>query len=148
MANPATPFPYVGSGTVNAELIQWAATVTFTETDFWDAVTIPVVADPFWVNPAAASRTIAFPLQPHYLVDIRGPLIVVGGTTPGTRSFEPAVMLPGERNAPLFGIRVQPPVATEVDILNIFNDGAQGNSSGVMTAQQPDRLRHGRRPAL
>jgi hypothetical protein len=54
------------------------------------------------------------------------------------------VMLPGEQNTQLFGLGAQsppgvgsgptPPVTSQINALNIFDDGAQGDETGTMTA--------------
>jgi len=97
-------------------------------------VSVPVVADPKWVVSQTQATTVTFPKQAHLLGDIRGPLVVIGGAPPGTLSFAPAVMLPGEKNAPLFGLRNQPPEVNQIDVLNVFDDGANSDMTGTLTA--------------
>ena len=142
----STVFP--GTGTTSMTLTKWAAVVTFDTTNWWIPVTVPIVADPYYAVTPGSLSIISFPKAPHLLTGIRGPLEIIGGPRAGDNSFQPAVMLPLEQNGPLFGIRVQPPEAKQIDTLNIFNDGSQADTSGVMTRLRPQRLRHGRRPVL
>ncbi|MGE4427667.1 MAG: hypothetical protein AB7G37_14550, partial [Solirubrobacteraceae bacterium] len=126
--------PWTGSGTTSASVVRWAATVTFTAADWWIPVVVPVVADPYYDVPVGTLSTVTFAKRPHLLNGIRGPVEIVGGPQVGDRTFAPAVMLPTEQNGPLFGIREQPTEADQVDVLNIYDDGAQGDQGGTMYA--------------
>ena len=123
-----------GSGVADVQLVQWAAVTQFDAGDWWQPVTVPVLADPTYELAPGALSTISFPKAPHLLGAIRGPLLVVGGAQAGDQSFSPAVMLPIERNGPLFGIREQPPEAHQLDVLNIFNDSAEADARGTLSA--------------
>src|SRR5206468_10989512 len=94
-----------GSGTKTLTVTQWAAVVTFTapadpnnpDTGTWyQKVTIPVVADPWFDIAPGHENFKAFPKRAHRLDGIRGPLAVEGGTTSADRSLRPAILLPGE----------------------------------------------------
>ena len=113
---------------------QWSARVSFDTTNWWIPVSVPVVADVSFNVPADRANLRSFPKQPHILSNIRGPLLVEGGTTSADRSLRAPVLLPGEKNAKPFAIRVQPPEAQQVDVLNIFDDDSQQNQTGVLSA--------------
>jgi hypothetical protein len=134
-ATPA-PFPFAGTGTTNVSLAQWAATVAFDASNYATPVTVPVTADATFVNTVGDPAVLQFAKQPHLLSNIQGPLIVEGGNDSTiTSSYNAAVMLPGEQNGPLFGTGTPPvPPAEQVNALNIFDDGAQADQTGVMTA--------------
>ena len=83
---------------------------------------------------AGHEKLKSFSKRPHLLSDIRGPLAVEGGTTTADRSPKAAVLLPGERNAPLFKVAPQPDEAQQIDTLNIFDDSSQEDVSGTLTA--------------
>ena len=87
-------------------------------------MTVPVAADPFFTLAPGRENLKTFSKRPHLLSGIRGPLAVEGGTTAADRSLRAAVLLPGEGNAPLFRIAVQPPESQQVDTLNIFDDSS------------------------
>src|SRR5205814_4560036 len=75
-----------------------------------------------------------FPKQAHLLSGIRGPLSVEGGTTTADRSLRPAVVLPGEDNAPAFSVAAQPPEWQQIDTLNIYDDGSKEDLTGTLTS--------------
>ena len=75
-----------------------------------------------------------FSKQPHLLSGLRGPLAVEGGITGADRSLQPAVLLPLEKNGPLFNIAPQPPEAQQVDVLNVFADSSRQDLTGALSA--------------
>jgi Ca2+-binding RTX toxin-like protein len=113
---------------------RWSAAVTFDQTNWWEPVAVPVVADPWFDLQPGRENLKSFPKQPHLLAELRGPLAVEGGTTGADRSLQPAILLPGEANAPLFGIGQQPPESGPVDVLNVFDDSSQQDQTGELTA--------------
>ena len=129
---PDAALPAAGTGPVT--VTQWAATVTFDATNWYQPVTVPLVADTDWVVQPGRENVKTFPKRLHLLSDIRGPLAVEGGTTAVDRSLRPAVLLPGEANAPFFGIAPQPPESQQVDVLNVFADSSREDLVGTITA--------------
>jgi hypothetical protein len=126
------PLP-TGAQTVSLEA--WAAAATFTSSTWYKPVTIPVLADPYFTVPAATRDLLKFPKVPHLLSSIQGPLSVQGGpTTDIYGKLTSAVMLPGETNAAPFGIANQPTESQQVNVLNVFNDGSQQDSSGTLSS--------------
>ncbi|MGI2027111.1 LEPR-XLL domain-containing protein [Endozoicomonas acroporae] len=74
------------------------------------------------------------PLQPHTLSDIRGKLIIEGGTPDGKkRELTRAVMLPTEIDGPLPLVNIELNEDEQTDTLNVFNDGSIQNDSGMLT---------------
>ena len=122
------------SGTGVLTFTQWAATVQFSTTNWYELVDIGVVADPWFVLAPGRENLRSFSKRAHLLSGIRGPLAVEGGPTAADRSLRPAVMLPDETNAPLFQIAQQPPEAQQVDVLNVFDDSSREDRTGTMTA--------------
>ena len=111
------------------------ATITDRDTGNWyQQVTIPVIADQYFDIQPGHENLKAFPKVAHLLSGIRGPLAVDGGTTSADRSLFPAILLPGEANGPFFNIPPQPPETQSIDVLNIYNDGTRGNDTGTLTS--------------
>ncbi len=134
-AEAPAPLPFTGAGSATMTLRQWAAVVTFNSSNWWILQTVQVAADPYYGVPAAASNFISFPKQPHLLSNLGGPVVVIGSNAADVNvKLSNAVMLPTEQNGPLFGIAPQPPDALQVKTLNIFNDGAQADGTGTMSA--------------
>ena len=73
----------------------------------------------------------------YRLSAIQGPVSVEGGGTGADRSLCSAVKLPGEKDGPSFSIAAQASESRQIDVLNIFNDSSQQNSSGVLTSRIP-----------
>ncbi|MGB7818284.1 MAG: Calx-beta domain-containing protein, partial [Ornithinibacter sp.] len=115
-------------------VMQWAAVVTFDATNYYTPVTVNLVADPWYLLQPGQENLRSFSKRPHLLSGIRGPLAVEGGTTAADRSLRPAVLLPGEGNAPLFKIAPQPPEEQQVDVLNVYADSSQEDLVGTLTA--------------
>ncbi|MDQ1682007.1 MAG: large repetitive protein, partial [Frankiaceae bacterium] len=74
------------------------------------------------------------PIGSHLLTNLRGPLAVDGGTTAADRSLHPAVLLPGESNAPLPQIAPQPPESQQVDTHGVYDDSSRQDKVGTLTA--------------
>jgi hypothetical protein len=119
---------------------QWAAVITFTAPtaghvgDWFDPVTIVLVADIDVGIDEARANLRSFPKQAHRLSRIRGPLMVEGGTTAVDRSLRQAVLLPGENNGPLFAVPPQPSESHQIDTLNVYSDGSRADLVGELTA--------------
>jgi hypothetical protein len=129
--------PSAGSGTLT--ITEWAAVVEFTGKDdvspnWYQKVTVPVLADPWFELAPGRENLKAFPKQEHVLGGIRGPLAVEGGTTAADRSLKEAILLPGEANGPLFQVAAQPPESHQIDTLNVFSDDAGENLEGTLTS--------------
>jgi Ca2+-binding RTX toxin-like protein len=109
-------------------------TVTFDATNWWQPVTINLVADANFVPQAGSDFVKNFPGQSHTLVDIRGPLLIEGGVGTTDRSLVTAVKLPSELDAPLPGVDVVTDELQQRDTLNVFNDGSSADDTGTLTA--------------
>ena len=83
------------------------------------------MADPYFDVPPGRENVKVVPEAPHLLSGLRGPLAVEGGATGADRSLQNGIKLPGEADAPLFGIAPQPPEGQQIDVLNVFNDSSQ-----------------------
>jgi hypothetical protein len=101
---------------------------------WYKALTIPLLADPFFELAPGRQNLTTFPKQPHLLSGIRGPLGVEGGTTAADRSIHGAVLLPGEDNRPAFRVAAQPPEWQQIDTLNIYDDGSKEDVKGNLTS--------------
>ena len=126
--------PANGSVPAGATITQWAAVLTFDGTNWYQPVTVPLVADPWFDLQPGRENLKSFPKRAHLLSGLRGPLAVEGGTTAADRSLKQAIMLPGEANRPLFAIAPQPQEAQQVDTLNVFSDSSQEDLVGTLTA--------------
>jgi hypothetical protein len=113
---------------------RWAAQVTFTTDNWYQAVTVTVTADPDYVLPPEAQNLKVFAKRPHLLSGLQGPLQVEGGTTTADRSLRQAFLLPGETNGPFFAIAPQASEATQIDVLNVYADSSVENLVGFMTS--------------
>ena len=113
---------------------QLAAAVTFTAGNFYTAQTVTLAADPFFDVPSFRENVKPFPVLPHLLTRLRGPLVVEGGVTGADRTLQPALKLPGELDGPLLGIAPPPPENLQIDTLNVFDDSSQEHKAGELTA--------------
>ncbi|MDA8440737.1 MAG: hypothetical protein M0Z51_18020, partial [Propionibacterium sp.] len=127
-----TVAPSMSSGTVT--VTEYAPLITFDQTNWWIPVTVTVSADASFILPPGRGNLIVFPKQPHLLSAIRGPVQVEGGTGGEQYGLVSAVIAPHEINTPPFGIGQQPSEARQIDVLNIYNDGARENLSGDLTS--------------
>jgi Ca2+-binding RTX toxin-like protein len=126
--------PVTGSCSTVTAITQCAPVITFTSSNWYQQVTVPLLADPAFRLPEGRDVLKAFPKRAHLLSGIRGPLAVEGGTTGADRSLHQAVLLPGESNGPLFRIAAQPPEWQQIDTLNVFADGSNQDLVGQMTS--------------
>ena len=108
--------------------------ITFTTANWYQQVTVPLLADPFFDITSDRANLKTFPKRTHLLSGIRGPLAVEGGTTAADRSVKTPVLLPGEGNAPPFQVAAQPPEWQMIDTLNVFADGSKEDLVGQMTS--------------
>src|SRR5207249_1861388 len=115
-------------------ITQCAPVVTFTSTNWYQQVTVPLLADPAFRLPDGRDVLKTFPKRAHLLSGIRGPLAVEGGTTGADRALHQAVLLPGESNGPLFQIAAQPREWQQIDTLNVYADGSTQDLVGQMTS--------------
>jgi Bacterial Ig-like domain/RTX calcium-binding nonapeptide repeat (4 copies) len=123
-----------GAPPATATVTQWAEVITFTPSNWYQAVTVPLVADPNFVLPPGRQNLIVFAAQPHNLSGIAGPLSVSGGSSNVGAAIHPAVLLPGEGNGPTFGVAPQPPEWQQIDTLNVYDDGSLDNQTGTLTS--------------
>ena len=95
-------------------------------------VTLPIVSTD---DPTSPSPLMSFPLQPHVVSLIRGPLTIEGskGGRPD-RALVRAVILPTEADSGPHSLNL-PPVdeANSIDRLNVLNDGSTVNDVGTLT---------------
>ena len=127
--------PITGScAAVTGSVTQCAPVITFTSSDWYQQVTVPILADPAFRLPEGRENLKTFPKRAHLLSGLRGPLAVEGGTTGADRSLHQAVLLPGESNGPLFQIAAQPPEWQQIDTLNVYSDGSTQDLVGQMTS--------------
>ncbi|MEY2518223.1 MAG: large repetitive protein, partial [bacterium] len=126
--------PVGGSVPASVTVTQWAAVVTFDATNWYQPVTVPLVADPWFDLAPGRENLKSFSKRRHLLSGLRGPLAVEGGPTAADRSLRSAVLLPGEGNGPLFRVAPQPPESQQVDTLNVFTDSSQEDLVGTLTA--------------
>ena len=78
---------------------------------------------------------VTFPVVPHVLNAIAGPLTVIGGPTVA-RPLVPALKRPGELDAAFGPVPPQPPENQQIDVLNIYDDGRTTNVSGTLSQTQ------------
>ncbi len=78
---------------------------------------------------------ITFPVVPHVLTAIAGPLTVIGGPTVA-RPLVPALKRPGELDAAFGPVPPQPPENQQIDVLDIYDDGRTTNVSGTLSQTQ------------
>ena len=130
----STAKPVSGSVASTATVVQWAAVVTFTTSNWYQPVTVPLVADVNFQLAPGRQNLKVFAKQQHILSGIAGPLSVEGGTTSANRSLHAAVLLPGEGNGPLFAVAAQPPEWQQIDTLNIYDDGSKQDQTGQLTS--------------
>ena len=76
---------------------------------------------------------ITFPVVPHVLTAIAGPLTVIGGPTVA-RPLVPALKRPGELDAAFGPVPPQPPENQQIDVLNIYDDGRTTNGFGFLSS--------------
>ena len=110
-------------------------TVTFTASNWFDAVTLEVAVDPSFVPPTEFTKT--FSSQPHTLAEIAGPLFIEGFFLEGAnRSLINPLMLPGESNI----------LAADGDVQDFTGTGEAGtiDTMTVLTAElEAARIRLG-----
>ncbi|MCB9929003.1 MAG: hypothetical protein H6844_06280 [Alphaproteobacteria bacterium] len=119
---------------LHVEVNRLAVVASFDETNWYQQQTVTLKADPYYEVPSTREGVKVFAVQPHRLSNLRGPLAVEGGPTGADRSLTNGVKLPGERDDFLIAIGAQPPESQQIDVLNIFNDGSQADTNGVLTS--------------
>ena len=94
---------------------------TFTPTNWHDWVVVKVRANPAFAGTDSEFKT--FPPQDQNLDQIRGPLIIEGGTEADgeDRSLSAPVLLPNETNSPTIEEGSGANEANDIDTLNIFH---------------------------
>ncbi|MCB1901934.1 MAG: hypothetical protein KDH16_21765, partial [Rhodocyclaceae bacterium] len=111
-------------------------TLTFTTANWYIPQTVTVSANSAYDPDSSSIDTTTqkiFAPRPHLLSELGGPLSVVGGSL-GERNLVQAVLLPGEKNAPLLEIGPQPDERDQIDTLNIYDDSSREDKSGVLSA--------------
>jgi Ca2+-binding RTX toxin-like protein len=114
--------------TTDVNITEFAPAVTFGTSNWYEAVTIEVKADPDYVLESGEEFIKEFPLQEHQLNRIGGPLIVEGYVIEGAdRSLARPVMLPGEINA----------LDSDGDV-EAFTEAGSGSTIDTMTVATSD----------
>ena len=127
-------------------VVETAAQVTFTPSNFYVPQTVELKADPNFTIPFFRTNTKPFPVLPHLLTRIRGPLEVEGGVTGADRSLQPAIMLPNERNAQLLEHRRRSRRSTSRSTRSTSSTTrASRTRSARSLERRHHRLRHGAR---
>ncbi|HEX4527110.1 MAG TPA: PKD domain-containing protein [Gaiellaceae bacterium] len=147
--SPYRPDELTVSGDQQLAVVQWAWDAYFSPPNpgnapqtcpvatcgnWYQPITVPLIADPFFELAPGRENLTTFPKQPHLLSGIRGPLSVEGGTTAADRSLKGAVLLPGEDNLPPFRVAAQPPEWQSIDTLNVYGDGSKEDTKGNLTS--------------
>ncbi|MEQ1827017.1 MAG: hypothetical protein ABL921_13765 [Pirellula sp.] len=122
------------TGSLNVIVNRLAAVATFTNANWYVQQNIVLTPDSNYDVPPTREGVKVFPVSTHLLSKLAGPLAVEGGVTGADRSLKNGVKLPGESDAELFEIGLQPPEGKAIDVLNIFNDSSQQDRTGTMTA--------------
>ena len=117
--------------TVTAGITILETSVTFTDANWDQAVTVTLEADPSFVPSQIDRITRSFPAEPHRLDLIAGPLVIDGGAGSG-RELKAAVMLPTERDPGPLDITTIDEEAEQNDRVNLFNDGSLIADTGRM----------------
>ena len=124
---------WLGDGTAdNVRVVRIAAEITFTDTNWYDLQVVTLSSDDGYIVPPTRDGVKIFPVSTHLLSKLRGPLAVEGGPAGADRSLTAGVKLPGEKDDFLIAIGAQPPESQQIDVLNIFNDSSQADTSGIM----------------
>ena len=118
--------------TVHVERL--AVQLTFTAANWYVPQNVTLSPDPYYALPPARVGVKVFPATTHLLSKLRGPLAVEGGVIGSDRSLRNGVKLPGESDAALFEIGLQPPETKSIDVLNIYADSSRQDGSGTMTS--------------
>jgi len=116
----------------NVQVVRIAPEVSFTSGDYYVQQTVELAADVNYIVPPMRDGVKIFPVSTHLLSKLRGPLAVEGGPAGADRSLTAGVKLPGEKDDFLIAIGAQPPESQQIDVLNIYNDSSQADTSGVM----------------
>ena len=131
-AEGATPGWWLTASSLS--VVRLGAVATFNQTNWYQEQTVVLKADPGYALPLVRQGSKTYPATTHRLSAIQGPVSVEGGGTGADRSLRSAVKLPGEKDGPSFSIAAQASEGRQIDVLNIFNDSSQQNSSGVLTS--------------
>jgi hypothetical protein len=123
-------------------MVNGKPTVTFTAANWNQDVVLTVSLDPDWEPAQAGAQPVqAFPVQPHVVADVQGPLVIEGGVMPNRdRTIKTAVKLPTELDTALTLPSVQVDEAVKTDRLNVFNDGSLKADTGTHGAASANGL--------
>ncbi|GMA79011.1 hypothetical protein GCM10025880_54280 [Methylorubrum aminovorans] len=108
------------------------ATITFDASNFDQAVRVKVLSNPDATKVTSDLKT--FSRQTHELSRIEGPLVLIGGAGPDSRSLTPAIVLPGETNRPVTRDIAIDPTKKDFDKVSLFNDSTTAGVDGVVNA--------------
>ncbi|BAU91131.1 GLUG domain-containing protein [Methylorubrum populi] len=108
------------------------ATITFDASNFDQAVRVKVLSNPDATKVTSDLKT--FSRQTHELSRIEGPLVLIGGAGPDSRSLTPAIVLPGETNRPVTRDVTVDPTRRDFDKVSLFNDSTTAGVDGVVDA--------------
>ena len=110
-------------------------TLTFTAADWWIPQTVTVEGDPSFTPVPGTEDHREFTENAHLLSELRGPLQIEGGSI-GPRALVAAILLPEESNEGLLEIGEQPLETTEIDVVNIYDDGSIEDKTGELSSNQ------------
>ncbi|WP_238256933.1 beta strand repeat-containing protein, partial [Methylorubrum podarium] len=108
------------------------ATITFDASNFDRAVRVKVLSNPDATKVTSDLKT--FSRQTHELSRIEGPLVLLGGVGPDSRSLTPAIVLPGESNRLVTRDIATDPTKKDFDKVSLFNDSTTAGVDGVVSA--------------
>ena len=111
-----------------------ATAIVFSPANYAMPVTVTIEADPFFTKRAELRFVKEFPVTPHLLTNIRGPLEIVGGVR-GDRALQAAIIFPTEINTALPTVPSSGSFDLDaIDVLNIFDDSSQQDKAGSFGA--------------
>ena len=115
-------------------------TYTFTAADWNVPVTITLAPNPSYTPPtdtgtgSGPATILTFPVGPHTLAEINGPLVIDGGTEPGQPTIVAAVGLPYEtHNMPVTDTASGGQSSNAIDVLQVYDDEATTGQTGEIT---------------
>lgn len=120
-------------GPVSLTIQRIAASVLFTQNNYFTPYLVTLRADPNFTLPPPREGVKVAPAGEHLFAAIRGPLQVEGGVAVAGRPLPASLKLPGEADSARVTVPAQPAESRQIDVLNVFNDGSQQNLSGGLT---------------
>ncbi|MCA8884705.1 MAG: hypothetical protein KDA50_13305 [Rhodobacteraceae bacterium] len=109
------------------------ATIVFDDTNWFTEQVVTLKANPSFVpDPNDQPRKVFAP-QPHLVNRLRGPIEILGGESGADRSLKPAILLPGETDAPLNDVNIIFDETTGIDRVNVYNDSSDTDETVTIT---------------